>query len=75
MIYRFIHPSRITKVALDPQARYAFSAGSKRLSAIWDLKTGKEVSRLHMPRAQESLALYAFQMMLSNYSLAAQGAY
>ncbi len=44
VIWRFNHGGRVIMARLEPSGRYAFTADSSRAS-IWDLKTGKEVSR------------------------------
>ena len=53
MVYRFDHPSRVTKVALDNQGRYAFTADSQKHARIWDLTTGEEKSRLKFIQRQK----------------------
>jgi WD40 repeat protein len=60
VIYHFNHPSRITKVALDSQARYAFTADSKKSAYIWDLKTGKLVSKLQHGKRQAVFSTVRF---------------
>ncbi|MGY3911331.1 WD40 repeat domain-containing protein [Aeromonas piscicola] len=45
VVWRFNHAGRVVMAKLDPQGRFAFTADSRQAS-IWDLKTGKEVSRL-----------------------------
>ncbi|WP_339021482.1 WD40 repeat domain-containing protein [Aeromonas salmonicida] len=45
VVWRFNHAGRVVMARLDPQGRFAFTADSRQAS-IWDLKTGKEVSRL-----------------------------
>jgi WD40 repeat protein len=53
VIYKFDHPSRVSKVALDAYGRYAFSADSMNGAHIWDLKTGKLISDLIGLKRQE----------------------
>ena len=43
--WRFNHAGRVVMARLDPSGRFAFTADSRQAS-IWDLKTGKEHSRL-----------------------------
>ena len=50
----------VTKVALDPKGRYAFSADSKKAAYIWDLKTGKLVSQLKYFNRQEVFSSVQF---------------
>ncbi|MEL3929351.1 hypothetical protein V1669_18395 [Aeromonas enteropelogenes] len=45
VVWRFNHGGRVVMARLEPSGRYAFTADSRQAS-IWDLKTGKEVSRL-----------------------------
>lgn len=45
VIWRFHHGGRVVLARLDTAGRLAFTADSRRAS-IWDLKTGKELSRL-----------------------------
>ncbi|TMO91929.1 hypothetical protein CWC11_22285, partial [Pseudoalteromonas sp. S3178] len=40
VIHRFNHPSRVTKVALDDQGRFAFTADSMKKASIWQLTSG-----------------------------------
>jgi WD40 repeat protein len=45
VVWRFNHAGRVVMARLDPKGRFAFTADSRQAS-IWDLRTGKEVSRL-----------------------------
>ncbi|WP_434666009.1 WD40 repeat domain-containing protein [Aeromonas sp. NJAU223] len=45
VVWRFNHGGRVVMARLDPSGRFAFTADSRQAS-IWDLKTGKEQSRL-----------------------------
>lgn len=45
VVWRFNHAGRVVLARLDPSGRLAFTADSRQAS-IWDLKTGKELSRL-----------------------------
>ena len=45
VVWRFNHAGRVVMARLDPSGRFAFTADSRQAS-IWDLKTGKEHSRL-----------------------------
>jgi len=60
VIYKFNHPSRITKVALDPQGRYAFTADSKKDAHIWNLKNGKLIQTLKYFNRQEVFSSVRF---------------
>jgi WD40 repeat protein len=53
VIYQFNHTSRVSKVALDPLGRYAFSADSMKSAHIWDLKTGKLLTTLKGTKRHE----------------------
>ena len=44
-MWRFNHAGRVVLARLDPSGRLAFTADSRQAS-IWDLTTGKELSRL-----------------------------
>nr|AAC45360.1 ORF6; no significant similarity with known prokaryotic or eukaryotic proteins [Aeromonas hydrophila] len=45
VVWRFNHAGRVVLARLDPSGRFAFTADSRQAS-IWDLTTGKELSRL-----------------------------
>lgn len=45
MVWRFNHAGRVVLARLDLSGRPAFTADSRQAS-IWDLTTGKELSRL-----------------------------
>ena len=45
VVWRFNHAGRVVMARLDPSGRFAFTADSRQAS-IWDLKSGKEHSRL-----------------------------
>ena len=45
VVWRFNHGGRVVMARLDPAGRFAFTADSRQAS-IWNLKTGKEQSRL-----------------------------
>lgn len=60
VIYKFNHPSRVTKVALDPKGRFAFTADSKKAAHIWDLKTGKLLGSLKYTNRQEVFSSISF---------------
>ena len=45
VVWRFNHGGRVVMARLDPAGRFAFTADSRQAS-IWDLATGKELSRL-----------------------------
>lgn len=47
VIWRFHHGGRVVMARLDSAGRFAFTADSHQAS-IWDLKTGKERSRLRL---------------------------
>ena len=45
VVWRFNHGGRVVMARLEPTGRYAFTADSHQ-ATIWDLKTGKGLSRL-----------------------------
>ena len=60
VIHKFDHSSRVTKVSLDDQGRYAFTADSKRDARVWDLVTGKDVSNLQYSARQRIFTTAVF---------------
>lgn len=51
VLHSFTHPSRVTKVALDNQGRFLFSADSRQQAEIYDVRSGTKVSQLQIDRS------------------------
>ncbi|PJG60550.1 WD40 repeat domain-containing protein [Aeromonas cavernicola] len=59
VVWRFNHSGRVVMVRFEPSGRYAFTADSRQAS-IWDLQTGKEVSRLQYDHRFETYTTARF---------------
>jgi len=53
VLLRLVHGSRETKVALEHEGRYAFTADSRNQARIWRLTDGKLQSRLQLHARQQ----------------------
>lgn len=47
----FTHPSRVSKVALDDQGRFLFTADSQKQAEIYDVSSGNKIAQLRIERA------------------------
>ncbi|HCG89342.1 MAG TPA: hypothetical protein DE044_10560, partial [Alteromonas macleodii] len=47
------HPTRVTKVALDDEGRFAFTADSQSKSQVWNVQTGQPVASLKYAARQK----------------------
>jgi len=56
----FEHDSRVVKVVLDSKGQYAFTAGTMGNALIWDLQTGRQVSRLKLKPREYVIAAARF---------------
>jgi WD40 repeat protein len=52
VIHAFAHPNRVTRVKLDQQARFAFTADGQNDAQIWDIQSGKAISKLQFIERQ-----------------------
>ncbi len=59
-IAAYQHASRVTLVALDNQAEKVFSADNKGGAFVWELRSGKKISRLHLKERQYIISAARF---------------